>query len=108
MVLLWTNPRPTATFAGQTVSVNLSGYAFVVVAYGTSNAADARLTHLIHEKGRTSLCISLLQNKIVYRAQNGVSDSGITFGAGTSVSSYWSAATNNDVMIPVKIYGLKA
>lgn len=108
MVLLWTNPTPTAAFGAQTISVDLSGCDFIVVAYGTSNAADARLTHLIHEKGRTSLCISLLNNKIVYRAQNGVTDSGITFGNGASVSSYGSNNENNAVMIPVKIYGLKA
>lgn len=106
-VLLWTNASPTSNFAAQTISLNLSAYKFVCIAYGTSNAADSRLTHLIHEKGRTSLCTSLLSNKIVYRSQNGFTDSGIVFGNGVNVSSYGSGVDANDRMIPMKIYGIR-
>lgn len=36
--LLWENPKPTSSFAAQTVSVDLSGYDLVAVLH-TSNAA---------------------------------------------------------------------
>lgn len=107
MDLLWTNSSPASSFTAQTISLNLSDYKYVYmiseVVINTSVYFDS--LNFIELTPKRS--ITYASNAVIYRAIT-VSNSGIAFGNGTKVTTYGSSAgTDNTLMIPIKIYGIK-
>lgn len=109
MDLLWENARPTSSFAGQTVSLNLSGYQYVGIMgalSATSLAKDIFITH-IGESGMINFAYGAGAGGAAsyYRTFN-TSVSGIQFNDG--YFAHTSADTdNNGAAIPCIIYGIK-
>ena len=100
-VALWTNPSPSASFANQTVSVDLSDYdaVLILVKHGTAQSADVSydMYHgvIYLPVGVTGAYISA-PSQANYRSVN-VTTSGVQF-----VTTSAAAAS-----IPCKIWGVK-
>lgn len=105
MTLLWTNPNPTSNFSAQTITVDLSSYSHIMVDYKTQKDADRLLT-AFHCVGFGCMVIGTWSYKITQR-QCTVNTSSIDFSAAYNVSSYGSGSTDNSLLIPYKIYGIK-
>ena len=112
--LLWTNSDPSAGFAAQTLSMDLSKYEGVVirVSVGTNYNTDAlkpyQTFNYIPKDGVAHYLHSLLDtsgtSNAYWARQVTVTDSGITFSiAGYPASTL--ATTSTNVMIPTEIYG---
>lgn len=105
MTLLWTNPSPTASFAAQTVALDLSGYDAILFSYhnfATSNSAYS-LENAFCIKGDTTYAgINARDNNRDGGRLITVSDSGVDIGA-----MIYNGGTNNGYGIPYKIYGIK-
>lgn len=106
MNLLWTNPSPTASFAAQTINLDLSSYDFVMVCFRTFQlSTDADLGTLNafgfkEEKNIAQIGGSASGN--VGRRFFTPSDTGIEFS-----DCRYNNATNNNYTLPTKIYGIK-
>lgn len=105
MKLLWTNPNPTANFAAQTVSLDLSGYD----AYGVVSMFSASYQYTmplcvfpcdINHKAYV-MCNARTANNTGGRLIN-FSTTGLAFEAAS-----YSGSTNNSYCIPYKIYGIR-
>lgn len=104
--LLWTNASPVASFAAQTVQLNLQNYdAIIVTATATTGSATYgdRCTRLIMVGGADYL--------VSYGGTNGnvatirsveAQSSGVVFGAAN-----YNGNTNNGRVIPYQIFGIK-
>ncbi len=102
--LLWTNPNPTATFAGQTIAIDLSDYDEVSIVVAMYSANSIQYTETYDGKVGEHLIISdffLANNSGITRLCD-IASSGVTFTAG-----YAGEAVNNDACIPLRIYGIK-
>lgn len=105
MELLWTNPSPTSSFASQTVSVDLSDYAGVLIVCKQHKSVESYFNFLsltVAESIRF-LCGS---GKLSFRNAT-VSSAGVVFTDGSYVNTYGTDAVNNDYVIPYKIYGIR-
>lgn len=107
VALLWTNSSPGTSFAGQTVSLNLSGYTHVLVE--GKRAIGNRFTSyvLVSVGERSSLSLLWKDGGKLWAYERAVivSASGVQFEDGYDVTSS-SVSTNNSVMVPVKIWGV--
>ena len=111
-VLLWTNPSPTANFAAQTVSLDLSGYEGVLVEFYATVSTQKLCAREYVKKGESYIGSgvkstynasgNLETNSLYTRGILHVDDNGIEFSVGMNGTS-----TANQVMIPTKIYGVK-
>jgi hypothetical protein len=104
MTLLWENPNTTQAFTPQTITLNSADYDFllVIVYYSTSGGQS---TSTITEKGK-NIALSINTNVVDYRTLTRVNDT--TFSA--TDAGRWngsSVTVNNNVCIPVAIYGIK-
>lgn len=104
--LLWTNPSPTASFAAQTVSLDLSGYdevEIVSVRSTTSTIYGCDTIKKQYSPGSVSVLGNAANVQPVYRSVQ-VSDTGVTFTTG-----YLSGNTGNNAVwaVPVAIFGIK-
>lgn len=103
--LLWTNQNPTSTFAAQTVNVDLTNYDSVLCIFrgekGTGSLKDLRVWSF------TTKGFQGNANYFWGDASKGghrtwtTSNSGVQFGTGYNYGS-----SNNDVFIPLVIYGI--
>jgi hypothetical protein len=103
--LLWENASPAASFAAQTVSVDLSGFDACLIAFhnfATSSDWYGVVAQecVIGEKNILQF-VSPTNNRIGCRAAT-VSTTGVQFSACT-----YNDAANNAYCIPYKIYGIK-
>lgn len=109
--LLWSNPNPTASFAPQTVDLDLSGYDEVEIKFNYSNASNiaasgkGKLNEIIRGCSINGTNTSGLYISGVFR-DGTVTNNGITFTTGSFPRS-GGFSTSNDYMIPIKIYGIK-
>lgn len=97
--LLWTNASPTASFAAQTVGIDLSGYDAVVI------VVDADRRHTFPCFVGFQYDLSYLPsgyNAASFGRLATVSSVGVDFGAG-----YYNTGANNTVAVPQAIYGIK-
>lgn len=103
-VLLWTNPNPTSAFAAQTVSLNLTEYAGVIVEFinkGEANNIRSRVYAKKSDFGTYPIGAGFVSTNAYARNIVAVSDTGVEFSEAVTTS------TNNDFVIPMKIYGVK-
>ena len=99
-VLLWTNSNPTVEFTAQTVSLDLTDYAGVIVEFNNSDVSQ-KLTSRVYAKKTDDFSIfgcGYIADTGIARNILAVNDTGVQFGA---------VNTNTAVCIPSKIYGVK-
>lgn len=98
---LWTNAKPTSTFAGQTLSVTLTGYDFIMVRYK------------IYYTQSTYVCdfIKTSSGGILQTVSQGGKYRGVTITASSNSVAFGSVynaddtAGTNDYLVPYEIYG---
>ena len=113
--LLWTNPNPSADFAAQTVSIDLSRYDLIMILARVS----ADRTYLVpptiipknSDGGMLSFTVFAGSNgwphNLAQRTVSMVDDNGITFDDATQkpTNATTSPEAGNDLLIPYYIYG---
>ena len=103
-VLLWTNPSPTTEFAGQTVSLDLTEYAGVIVEFITSAGTNVLGSRLYCKKTDNygNLGAGFVSDNGCARNVLSVNNTGIEFGNALIATSQ-----TNNLVVPIKIYGVK-
>lgn len=106
MKKLWTNASPTSSFAAQTVSVNLSGYQFILIEWRFDNKSTAfSYSQLMRVGVKTK--IHFAYEEAYTNRDTTPSSSGVTFGAGYyTVLKTTNYQLNNVYAIPYQIYGI--
>lgn len=105
--LLWTNSSPTASFAGQTVSLDLSAYDFAMIQFKNniaSSVEDVDFTSLC-PKGVLTIAFGTsfsTASSYLYKRSVTVSDTGVVFGTGKQDLS-----SGAGYAVPQKIFGIK-
>lgn len=106
-VLLWENPNPTGAFSAQTINLDLSEYAQIIIMAYTSTIYQEKsayqATVLIPIDGETHYIYTsegALSKASNLRAVTANSN-GVTFGTGNATGS-----NNNQACIPYKIWGV--
>lgn len=101
-ILLWTNPNPSASFAAQTISLDLSDYKYVILTVISGTGYDYT--------PRASSILPVLDD---YQEEMGVAAAGtrsarfvIARPMGITFSTS-NASSGNNFTIPYKIYGVK-
>lgn len=104
MSLIWTNPNPTATFAAQTVSLDLSGYDAIgiIPLFSTSVQYPAFMQIYINTPSTVVLNTYASDSNRQGGRTVTISSNGLQFSAG----NYNGSASNGNI-IPYKIYGIK-
>ena len=110
MVKLWENLSPASTFAAQSISISGEDYdCYCVVPHASINTdATTFLPWTICYKGKEGRLIGLPNNKTARRVFS-VNSAGtsVTFKATEYCkSSYGSAVTENDYIVPMYIFGM--
>ena len=110
-VLLWTNPNPTNEFAGQTVSLDLTEYAGVIVEFNLTSEDERRRyvasrVYVTREDATKTAfgggaMLSFGSSSSLQRNVK-MNDTGVIFGEG-----YADSTVTPYAMIPYKIYGVK-
>ena len=96
MDLLWTNSAPTSSFSAQTIQLDLSGYALILI---TSENSVSFAENNVGSKSQ--ITYSSTSGQIRHRDFTVVT-TGITFDAG-----YGGSSTDNTNCRPYKIYGIR-
>ena len=98
---LWTNAKPTSTFAGQTLSVTLTGYDFIMVRYKVYYDQSTYVCAFI--KTSSGGILETVSQGGKYRGVTiTASSNSVTFG---SVYNADDSAGTNDYLVPYEIYG---
>ena len=105
--LLWENDTPGSAFAAQTIAVDLSGYAEVMVipifSKSTQNPSPVVIAPVIDGTVLTLLVGSGTYNNVGSRtATIDLSTPGLVFAGGR-----YGGSNNNDYVIPMYIYGIR-
>ena len=103
-VKLWENASPSSAFAGQTISIDLSGYDLVAICGWYNAATQIQSWSFVSVPGT-----GWMYHYVNYRQRRDVfaSVSGVSFGNGNEAAQTGDLYTNNSVMIPYRIYGIK-
>ena len=120
--VLWTNPSPTSTFAGQTVTLsdNISNYKYIAIEVRWNNSTATSIKY-IYDTAELPNCVGGKTSEypipyfgifyngttFYYRPCTYVSDTQIAFGNGYYNTASAKPTLNNTAIIPVKIIGLK-
>lgn len=112
--LLWTNASPTSVFAGQTLSLGLSGYDAVEIVCRYSTTDDTRTRYICDVGSSSSMYWFYYTGTdgkytgVRSRTEVSASTTGVTFNtcSGKPGNSTTSTA-NNGYIIPIEIYGVK-
>ena len=106
--LLWTNTSPNASFPAQTIPLDLSSYAAILIETGYGVDASTNDIFVV-PTGRTyNYIISVASRGIFVNRPLVITSTGVQFLAGNAMTTYdgtWAA--DNGVAIPYRIFGLK-
>lgn len=105
--LLWTNPSPTTSFAGQALNIDISKYSFLAVTtnwFANGNANEVGC-HLL-ESG-TRCIVTEAKDVNGYRVFDLTDANQIVIGEGLQYHFNGGTATENRRIVPIKIYGIK-
>lgn len=114
MDLLWQNSNPSAAFAAQSVSLDLSAYRAVIIEYQTDFTGNQYFTSafvtLPHSGPSVSVCPCTTDptTAYIFTRYCWIVDSGINFASARSL--YGNSAADKDMdysMKPVRIYGVQ-
>ena len=106
--LLWTNPNPDSSFAGQKVAVDLTNYDSVEIEVKNIASSEYMVANTYRsKKGEKGLILaSAATNR--ERDINDIDNTGITFGNGIVYNTYGGGqSTDNNRLIPIRIFGIK-
>jgi hypothetical protein len=108
-IVKWTNPDITASFAAQTISVDLSAYEYVMLTYLLSTTTPRAMPAILAKVSETSQAMMTITTTTnTYRSVTAITTSGVTFTDATLVSTYGaSGAPENTRCIPYQIIGMK-
>ena len=112
MKSLWTNASPTSDFATQTISLNLSGYEYVLVRYlySTDYQSQNQIA-IVKVGGDAYLTFTGVASTNIYLSQRTISvgSNSVAFGAPVykTYASTSNPTVNNKYCIPVEIIGIK-
>lgn len=107
---LWVNPNPSSSFAAQTVSLDLSGYDYILMRckyHYSDTATDDNFASLwlpSDTRNQVLLSVNNVNGYLKFGGSNNysrmvnVSTTGVTFGVATT--------NHNDYCIPISIYGV--
>lgn len=101
MKLLWENPNTTQAFASQTITLNSADYDLLLWLYAESNSARAYLS-VMTAKGKGAIMCEADTAYNYFRSATYVSDTSYSISVG-----YKNQTTDNSMMIPVVVYGIK-
>lgn len=102
--LLWTNPAPSSNFAPQTVNIDLTNYSFVEIVVKDSTSVN--YTKVVKSKKGTQTTLEAFGYGSSFSHQfrfATTADNGVTFTYGSITGS---STQQNQVMIPLEIYGI--
>lgn len=102
MKLLWTNPSPSASFAAQTVNIDLSGYLGVVCVFCVSTSGGANTSVFGPMNIQTVALMRIGQISLTDRSFT-PTETGVQF----TIANDHQGGTRADWLIPVRIYGIK-
>lgn len=113
MVLLWTNPNPSAVFAAQSISIDASSFSALIVVFRPYNTEIQTLNELflIPQEEATATYVSSSQTNLAFFYRKmAVSASKIDFNEGLLrvQGSASTSQTRNQYLVPVQIFGIKA
>lgn len=104
--LLWANEDPTASFTGQTISLNLSQYNIIkiVVRATTDDTINGAVCEIAVDGARYTLLVQNVTTGTRYSYNRGATadNSGVVFTGG-----YRGATSGNGYCIPIAIYGVR-
>lgn len=103
--LLWENASLTSAFAAQDLSLDLTGYEYVLIISKASTSVQ-RVTSWICPKQLETTTIHVNANKICTRSLVAY-ETHLYINAGWNVDTYGSASQDNSVNIPWKVYGIR-
>ena len=108
MTLLWTNPNPKTAFLPQTIQLDLKGYKGVVLSV-LGGIGGRYVPSAILCEQNVDVEIAYPRGYMIGLRDVVLTDSGITFKEGKqdTYNSGSGGTTNNNYIIPVKIYGIK-
>lgn len=97
---VYKNASPDSEFKAQTVTNNMGSYSkyFVLFGYGSAPCALA-----IVEKGKQTLCYGIVSTAVQRTIT--INTNNFVVSIGEILSSGWT--TNNKMMVPLEIYGMK-
>ena len=99
--LLWANPKPSSSFAAQTVSLDLSAYDALLVVCRMFTTTTYYFTNICMV-GLSAILNTLDASGNRYGRAADVATTGITFGQG-----YSNGSASADRVIPYQIFGIK-
>lgn len=97
MSKLWENPNPSASFAGQTITMDSTGFDLIAIIFKNTNTTDSMVT-AIALNGHNVLMISAFD--VIYSRSFNTNNKSFTDG-------YKGSTVENSVVIPYQIYGIK-
>ena len=110
MDLLWTNASTTSEFDAQTINVDVSKYKFLILKVKCSIDTDY-LYNFVMELSDNKLfpmsCVSYNNLKDTVRTVEKTNDNKLNFGVGYICNNYASYSTDNNYLIPYRIFGVK-
>lgn len=106
--LLWTNASPTSAFAAQAININLENYHVVIIEVieDGNTAPDTSLFFFIL-KTANKIVLTDTTDNARWRVINSISDNSISFNVAITSTASSGVVTNNNILIPYKIYGVK-
>lgn len=102
MVLLWTNPNPSAQFGAQTINIDLSKCKYILVEHHNDTLYFADIL-AVGRSTRINYLTYASGNAFAHQRPTTVSANGVTFD-----NANQNGSQNNSDIIPVRIYGIKA
>ena len=107
LTTVWTNPSPGSPFNAQTVTVDLSTYVMVMIEFKAGSTSRQYAVLPIPTTGDYAYISDQFRSAQAHRPVS-ITSSGIAFENGEMASSYNGAfSTDNSVLIPVRIIGIK-
>ena len=114
MKKLWTNAKPSSSFASQTISLTMSGYDYIRISFAYSDSNNAissviEIKNTANATGRGSAFELWKGGYLVATRDVTLKSNGVTFGGGNSYQSDSPSkdVANNYMCIPIEIYGIK-
>lgn len=112
MKLLWENPNPTSAFAAQTISLDLSKYTCVLISYKAYKTYTAIQRSIgfkgeIVELATTETRKKMTQTNASFSRDAEITETGIIISKGYEHEYTGNLRDNNDIIIPVEIYGIE-
>ena len=104
--LLWTNPDITSEFASQTITFDFEDYEFLEIYYVFHRTTSVFLSQKCLANHSTVICMNDVNS--IYRRNITVSNGGLLISTcdGYTIKTN-TGFSNNEYIIPYKIYGLK-